>query len=267
MDIKKIIGKYMNFFEQMIALRTIVRKEIHRFLRIWIQTIIPPAITIVLYFVVFGHLIGPRIGKMDGFNYMQYIVPGLIMMSIITNSYGNVVSSFFGHKFQRCIEELMVSPTPEYIVIIGFIIGGVARGILVGIIVSFLSLFFTELDLYDPWITFSIVILTSVLFSLGGFINAIYANKFDDISIIPTFILTPLTFLGGVFYSIDLLPSFWKTVSMFNPIVYMVNGFRYGILGVSDVSLTVTYVMIGIFILLLYIWAFFLMRRGYEMRT
>jgi len=257
----------MNFFEQMIALRTIVRKEIHRFLRIWIQTIIPPAITIVLYFVVFGHLIGPRIGKMDGFNYMQYIVPGLIMMSIITNSYGNVVSSFFGHKFQRCIEELMVSPTPEYIVIIGFIIGGVARGILVGIIVSFLSLFFTELDLYDPWITFSIVILTSVLFSLGGFINAIYANKFDDISIIPTFILTPLTFLGGVFYSIDLLPSFWKTVSMVNPIVYMVNGFRYGILGVSDVSLTVTYVMIGIFILLLYIWAFFLMRRGYGMRT
>jgi len=257
----------MNFFEQMIALRTIVRKEIHRFLRIWIQTIIPPAITIVLYFVVFGHLIGPRIGKMDGFNYMQYIVPGLIMMSIITNSYGNVVSSFFGHKFQRCIEELMVSPTPEYIVIIGFIIGGVARGILVGIIVSFLSLFFTELDLYDPWITFSIVILTSVLFSLGGFINAIYANKFDDISIIPTFILTPLTFLGGVFYSIDLLPSFWKTVSMVNPIVYMVNGFRYGILGVSDVSLAVTYVMIGIFILLLYIWAFFLMRRGYGMRT
>ena len=257
----------MNFFEQMIALRTIVRKEIHRFLRIWIQTIIPPAITIVLYFVVFGHLIGPRIGKMDGFNYMQYIVPGLIMMSIITNSYGNVVSSFFGHKFQRCIEELMVSPTPEYIVIIGFIIGGVARGILVGIIVSFLSLFFTELDLYDPWITFSIVILTSVLFSLGGFINAIYANKFDDISIIPTFILTPLTFLGGVFYSIDLLPSFWKTVSMVNPIVYMVNGFRYGILGVSDVSLTVTYVMIGIFILFLYIWAFSLMRRGYGMRA
>jgi len=212
-------------------------------------------------------LIGPRIGHMNGFNYMQYIVPGLIMMSIITNSYGNVVSSFFGHKFQRCIEELMVSPTPEYIVIIGFVIGGVARGILVGIIVSFLSLFFTELNLYNPGITFSIVFLTSVLFSLGGLINAIYANKFDDISIVPTFILTPLTYLGGVFYSIDLLPSFWKTVSMVNPIVYMVNGFRYGILGVSDVSLTVTYLMIGIFILLLYIWAFYLMRRGYGMRT
>jgi len=161
----------------------------------------------------------------------------------------------------------MVSPTPEYIVIIGFVIGGVARGILVGIIVSFLSLFFTELNLYNPGITFSIVFLTSVLFSLGGLINAIYANKFDDISIVPTFILTPLTYLGGVFYSIDLLPSFWKTVSMVNPIVYMVNGFRYGILGVSDVSLTVTYLMIGIFILLLYIWAFYLMRRGYGMRT
>ena len=257
----------MNFFEQMIALRTIIKKEIQRFLRIWVQTLIPPAITIVLYFVVFGHLIGPRIGHMDGFNYMQYIVPGLIMMSVITNSYGNVVSSFFGHKFQRCIEELMVSPTPEYIIIIGFIIGGVARGILVGIIVSFLSLFFAELYLYHAGITLSIVILTSVLFSLGGFINAIYANKFDDISIIPTFILTPLTYLGGVFYSIDLLPPFWSTVSMVNPIVYMVNGFRYGILGVSDVSLTFTYFMISIFIVLLYIWAFVLMRTGYGMRT
>ena len=196
----------MNIFEQMVALRTIIIKEIHRFLRIWVQTLIPPSITIILYFVVFGNLIGPRIGNMDGFNYMQYIVPGLIMMSVITNSYGNVVSSFFGHKFQRCIEELMVSPTPEYIIIIGFIVGGVARGILVGIIVSFLSLFFTELHLHHIGITISILILTAILFSLGGFINAIYANKFDDISIVPTFILTPLTYLGGVFY--DLYGSF-----------------------------------------------------------
>ncbi len=257
----------MSIIEQMIALRTIIIKEIHRFLRIWVQTLIPPSITIILYFVVFGNLIGPRIGNMDGFNYMQYIVPGLIMMSVITNSYGNVVSSFFGNKFQRCIEELMVSPTPEYIIIVGFIVGGVARGILVGIIVSFLSLFFTDLSLFHAGITFSIVILTSILFSLGGFINAIYANKFDDISLIPHFVLTPLTYLGGVFYSIDLLPTFWKTISMANPIVYMVNGFRYGILGVSDVSISVTYTMIVFFIFLFYSWAFYLMRIGYGMRT
>ncbi len=257
----------MSIFEQMIALRTIIIKEIHRFLRIWVQTLIPPSITIILYFVVFGNLIGPRIGNMDGFNYMQYIVPGLIMMSVITNSYGNVVSSFFGHKFQRCIEELMVSPTPEYIIIFGFIVGRVARGILVGVIVSFLSLFFTDLSIFHAGITFSIVILTSILFSLGGFINAIYANKFDDISIIPHFVLTPLTYLGGVFYSIDLLPSFWKTVSMANPIVYMVNGFRYGILGVSDVSISFTYSMIILFIFLFYSWAFYLMRIGYGMRA
>ena len=257
----------LNIFEQMIALRTIIIKEIQRFLRIWVQTLIPPSITIILYFVVFGNLIGPRIGNMDGFNYMQYIVPGLIMMSVITNSYGNVVSSFFGHKFQRCIEELMVSPTPEYIIIFGFIVGGVARGILVGILVSFLSLFFTDLSIFHAGITFSIVILTSILFSLGGFINAIYANKFDDLSIIPHFVLTPLTYLGGVFYSIELLPTFWKTVSMVNPIVYMVNGFRYGILGVSDVSISFTYTMIVFFIFLFYSWAFYLMRIGYGMRT
>ncbi|NQU64265.1 MAG: ABC transporter permease, partial [SAR324 cluster bacterium] len=192
---------------------------------------------------------------------------GMIMMYVITNSYGNVVSSFFGHKFQRCIEELMVSPTPEYIIIFGFVCGGVARGILVGGIVSMLSLFFADLNLFHAGVTFSIVILTAVLFSLGGLINAIYAKKFDDISIIPTFILTPLTYLGGVFYSIDLLPPFWAAVSKANPIVYMVNGFRYGILGVSDVSLAVSYGMITIFIVGLYIWAYILMRVGYGMRS
>ncbi|MBU2648014.1 ABC transporter permease [bacterium] len=257
----------MNFQEQLVALTTIVRKEIRRFLRIWVQTLIPPAITIVLYFVIFGQLIGNRIGQMGGYNYMQFIVPGLIMMSVITNSYGNVVSSFFGNKFQHCIEELMVSPTPEYIIILGFVIGGVVRGILVGGIVSLLSLFFADLTLFHAGITISIVILTAVLFSLGGLINAIYANKFDDISIIPTFILTPLTYLGGVFYSIDLLPPFWAAVSKANPIVYMVNGFRYGILGVSDVSLGVSYAMIALFITGLYLWAFILMRRGVGMRS
>ncbi len=257
----------MNFQEQLVAFSTIVRNEIRRFLRIWVQTLIPPAITIVLYFVIFGQLIGARIGDMAGFNYMQFIVPGLIMMSVITNSYGNVVSSFFGSKFQRSVEELMISPTPEYVIISGFVMGGVARGILVGGIVSVLSLFFTDLKMYHIGVTCSIVVLTAILFSLGGFINAVYANKFDDISLVPTFILTPLTYLGGVFYSIDLLPPFWAAVSKANPIVYMVNGFRYGILGVSDVSLGVSYTMISIFIVGLYLWAYILLRKGVGIRS
>lgn len=257
----------MNLKEQLIALNTIVTKEIRRFMRIWVQTLIPPAITIVLYFVIFGQLIGARIGEMGGYNYMQYIVPGLIMMSVITNSYSNVVSSFFGTKFTRSIEELMVSPLPNYIIITGHVLGGVARGILVGAIVTVLSLFFADLPVYSFVITITTVLLTAILFSLGGFINAVYATKFDDVSIVPTFILTPLTYLGGVFYSIDLLPTFWQYVSKANPIVYMVSGFRYGILGVSDVGLYAAYGMILVFIVGLYIWAWYLLSRGIGIRS
>lgn len=257
----------MDFKEQFIALRVIIFKEVKRFLRIWVQTLIPPAITVVLYFVIFGQLIGSRIGEMGGYDYMQYIVPGLIMMSVITNSYSNVVSSFFSSKFQRSVEEMLVSPLPNYIIISGFVMGGVARGISVGAIVTVLALFFTKLSVYNLVITVSIVFLTAILFSLGGFINAIFANKFDDISIVPTFVLTPLTYLGGVFYSIDLLPPFWAAVSKANPIVYMVNGFRYGILGVSDVGLVETYSMIALFIALLWGWALYLMNRGVGIRT
>lgn len=257
----------MNFNEQLIALRIIISKEIRRFIRIWVQTLIPPAITIVLYFVIFGKLIGTRIGEMGGYDYMQYIVPGLIMMSVITNSYSNVVSSFFSSKFQRSVEEMLVSPLPNYVIISGFVLGGVARGIAVGAIVTVLSLFFTKLTVFNLSVTVTIVFLTAVLFSLGGFINAIYANKFDDISIVPTFVLTPLTYLGGVFYSIDLLPPFWSAVSKANPIVYMVNGFRYGILGITDVGLLETYGMIILFILVLYGWALFLMRKGIGIRS
>jgi ABC-2 type transport system permease protein len=253
--------------EQFVALRTIVRKEIRRYMRIWVQTLIPPAITITLYFVIFGRLIGDRIGRMDGFNYMQYIVPGLIMMSVITNSYANVVASFFSTKFQRSIEELLVSPLPNHIIITGYVLGGIGRGVTVGLIVTLLALFFTELHLHNLMVTVSIVLLTAALFSLGGFINAIYARKFDDISIVPTFILTPLTYLGGVFYSINLLPPFWAAVSKINPIVYMVNGFRYGILGVSDVGLIETYAMVLGFIVGLYLWALILMNRGIGIRS
>ncbi|MCP4757379.1 MAG: ABC transporter permease [Proteobacteria bacterium] len=257
----------MNLKEQLIALQTILYKEIRRFMRIWVQTLIPPAISVILYFVIFGRLIGSRIGTMGGYNYMQFIVPGLIMMSVITNSYANVVSSFFGTKFQRNIEELLVSPIPNYIVIFGFVLGGVARGIAVGAIVTVLSLFFADLTVHNLWVTVSTVFLTAVLFSLGGFINAIYATKFDDISIVPTFVLTPLTYLGGVFYSIDLLPQFWAYVSRANPIVYMVNGFRYGILGISDVGLPTAYGMILFFIAGLYFWAWFLIHKGIGIRT
>ncbi len=230
---------YLNseFAANLVALRTIVYREIRRFTRIWPQTLLPPAITMVLYFVIFGNLIGRQIGDMGGFSYMEYIVPGLIMMSVITNSYGNVVSSFFGSKFQRNVEELLVSPVSPHTILVGFVIGGVLRGLAVGLIVTLLSLFFTHLQVHHLGVTVLVVLLTATIFSLGGFVNAVFARNFDDISIIPTFVLTPLTYLGGVFYSISLLPPFWQTVSLVNPILHMVNAFRYGILGVSDIRI------------------------------
>ena len=257
----------MDFSSQWVAFKTIVTREVRRFTRIWVQTLLPPAITIALYFVIFGNLIGSRIGDMNGFDYIDYIVPGLIMMSVITNSYSNVVSSFFSTKFQRSVEELLVSPVPNYIIIWGFVTGGVARGLSVGAIVTFLALFFADLTLVNLAVTISVVVLTASMFSLAGFINAVYAKSFDDISIVPTFVLTPLTYLGGVFYSLKLLPDFWYNVSLINPIVYMVNGFRYGILGVSDVSLWVTYSMLLLFIVGLYSWAWYLLSRGIGLRT
>lgn len=236
-------------------------------MRIWAQTLLPPAITMALYFVIFGNLIGPRIGHMDGYNYMDFIVPGLIMMSVITNAYANVVSSFFGLKFQRSIEEILVSPVPNWVVLLGYVSGGVARGLAVGLIVTLLSLGFTDLQVHHVGITASMVLLTAIVFSLGGFINAVYATKFDDISIVPTFVLTPLTYLGGVFYSISLLPEFWQTVSQINPILYMVNAFRYGILGVSDVDIEVSYGMVAIFIVLLFTYALRLLNQGKGIRA
>ena len=257
----------MSMSQMWVALCTIVVKEVRRFTRIWAQTLLPPAITMALYFVVFGNLIGPRIGQMEGYNYMEFIVPGLIMMSVNTNSYANVVSSFFGMKFQRSIEELLVSPVPNWIVLIGYVAGGVARGLAVGFIVTLLSLGFTDLQVHNIAITASMVLLTAIVFSLGGFINAVYATKFDDISIVPTFVLTPLTYLGGVFYSISLLPEFWQLVSKVNPILYMVNAFRYGILGVSDVNIMVSYAMVVVFIVLLFSFALRLLNQGKGIRA
>ena len=250
-----------------IALKTISIKEIIRFSRIWQQTFVPPVITTTLYFVIFGNLIGPRIGEMEGFSYMNFIVPGLILMSVITNSYQNVASSFFSSKFQRSVEELLVSPTANSTILFGYVVGGVARGIMVGLVVTVVSLFFSKLQIYSLPVLCSIIILTSVLFALGGFTNALLANKFDDIAFVPTFILTPLTYLGGVFYSIKLLPDFWQSVSHLNPLLYMINAFRYGFLGISDISLWVSYLISVAFIVVLFLINMHLISKGYGLRT
>jgi len=244
------------------AYKTIVIKEILRFSRIWLQTIIPPAITMGLYFIIFGQLIGSQLNDIEGYSYMDYIVPGLIIMSIITNSYSNVVSSFYGTKFHHHIEELLVSPIANITIIAGYVSGGVARGLTVGVIVTLVSLFFTQLSIDSYATTFLIALLTAILFSLAGLINAIFANSFDDISIVPTFILTPLTYLGGVFYSIEMLPEFWRAISLFNPVLYMVNGFRMGMLGVSDASLASAIAIILGFIVFLTTISLWLLHKG-----
>jgi ABC-2 type transport system permease protein len=250
-----------------IALQTIWVKECTRFLRIWVQTLVPPAITMTLYFVIFGNLIGSRIEEMGGFSYMEFIVPGLIMMAVITNSYANVCSSFYSAKFQRNIEELLVAPVPNWIIIVGFVGGGVARALIIGVIVTAVSMLFVDIKIFNLPIIIITLLLTSILFSTAGLINAIFAKSFDDISIVPTFILTPLTYLGGVFYSISLLPDVWQWISKINPIVYMVSSFRYGFLGVSDVSyLTSMALLVGFNVVLLSI-AYTLINRGVGIRS
>ena len=252
---------------KLIAFQTILTKEILRFARIWIQTVLPPVVTTALYFIVFGNLIGPRIGPMEGFDYMEFIIPGLIMMAVITNSYANVVSSFYGSKFQRHIEEMLISPVPNYIILTGFVGGGVTRGLAVGVAVTIVSLLFHPLNIHSLWVMFSMILLTAILFSLAGLINGVYAKSFDDISIVPTFVLTPLTYLGGIFYSISLLPEFWQHASLANPILYMVNAFRYGFLGVSDISLALSYTISIGFIIILYAFSLYLLHKGHGIRT
>ena len=251
----------------LIAYRTIVRKEVVRFTRIWVQTVLPPAVSMTLYFIVFGSLIGRRIGSMHGYSYMAFICPGIIMMSIINNSYANVVSSFFGAKLQRHLEEMLVAPVPYYVIVAGYVTGGAARGLLVGCVVTVVALFFTELHVHSYLIVFTVVIMTAVLFSVAGLINGIFAQKFDDVSIIPTFVLTPLIYLGGIFYSIDLLPELWQNISRFNPILYMVNAFRYGILGVSDINIYRAFAIIIVFIALLTGYALYLLHKGTGIKT
>ncbi|GIC77259.1 ABC transporter permease [Moritella sp. F3] len=251
----------------LIAFKSILNKEITRFTRIWVQTLVPPAITMSLYFVIFGNLIGSRVGQMDGFSYMAFIVPGLIMMSVITNSYSNVASSFYSAKFQGNIEELLVSPVPTYIIIAGYVGGGVARGLLVGLIVTCVSLFFVPLQIHSVLVIVTTLLLTSILFSLAGLLNAIFAKSFDDISIIPTFILTPLTYLGGVFYSTSLLPPVWETISHANPIIYMVSAFRNGFLGIENIPLFYSFTVIIGFIAVLYALVYRLISKGVGLRS
>ena len=252
---------------QFTAFRTIFRREVRRFMRIWVQTLIPPVITMVLYFLIFGQLIGSRIGQMGGFDYMAFVVPGLIMMSVITNAYSNVVSSFYSAKFTKAVEELLVSPTPNYVILLGFVLGGTLRGLIIGGIVTVISLLFTDLHVHNMWVTVGVIFLTALLFATAGLINAIFANSFDDISIIPTFVLTPLTYLGGVFYSIDVLPEFWQGASQLNPVLYMVNAFRYGVLGVSDVSVAASFAGILVFVVVLFGYCLYLLAHGKRLRA
>jgi ABC-2 type transport system permease protein len=251
----------------LIAFKTILGREVFRFMRIWPQTVLPAAVTTSLYFLIFGQLIGSRIGPMDGISYMDYIVPGVALMSVITNAYSNVVASFYSSKFQRNIEELITAPVPPSVILLGYVGGGIFRGLVVGALVTGIGLLFSDLSFLHPWVIMTVFILTAGLFALAGFINAVYANSFDDISIVPNFVLTPLVYLGGVFYSIDLLPPFWQKVSLGNPVLYMVNAFRYGFIGISDMPVLEALAVIAVFVFLLTVWAYGLLRRGTGIKT
>lgn len=250
-----------------ISFISIARKEMIRIFRIWVQTLVPPVITITLYFIIFGSLIGSQLGDIDGYDYMAFIAPGLIMMAIITNSYANTVSSFFSTKFQRNIEELLVSPTPNWVMVLGYVAGGMTRGLCVGLLVSLVSLIFVRLPLFNIPFIILFALLTSFVFSLAGLINGIFAKNFDDVSIIPTFVITPLTYLGGVFYSISLLPEFWQTLSKANPVVYMIGGFRYGFLGIADISVWLGLGMLVLFAVGLFLLTLSLLEKGTGVRA
>lgn len=249
------------------ALKSLAVKETNRYLRIWVQTLVPPVITTSLYFIIFGKMIGSRIGEMGGFSYMEFIVPGLIMMSTITSSYSNVSSSFFSQKFQKNIEELLVAPVPTHVIIWGFVFGGLGRSILVGTLVTIVSLFFVPLHVYSWVIVVLTLVMTAILFSLAGLLNGIFAQSFDDVSIVPTFVLQPLTYLGGVFYSISMLPPIWQTISKVNPIVYMISGFRYGFLGTIDVPIFLSIGILVLFIVVLYSVCWYLIQKGRGLRS
>lgn len=250
-----------------VAFQTILIKEVRRFTRIWPQTLLPPAVTTSLYFLIFGTLIGERIGKVNGVSYMDYIVPGVILMSVISSSYANVVSSFYSTKFQRHIEELLISPVPNWVILAGYVSGGIMRGVMVGLVVALISVIFSRIGIVHVGVTVAILVFTAMLFSLAGFINAVFADSFDDISIIPNFILTPLSYLGGVFYSVEMLPEVWQKISLGNPILYMINAFRYGLLGVSDVDVRLAFgIVVGVLVGLIGL-SLFLLEKGVGLKN
>ncbi|EUJ46617.1 ABC transporter permease [Paenilisteria rocourtiae] len=249
------------------ALKSLAVKETNRYMRIWIQTLVPPVITTSLYFVIFGNLIGSRVGQVGGFSYMEFIVPGLIMMSVITSSYSNVSSSFFSQKFQKNIEEILIAPVPTHVIIWGFLLGGIGRSILVGALVTLVSLFFVPLAVHSWLLVVLTLLMTAILFSLAGLLNGIFAQSFDDVSIIPTFVLQPLTYLGGVFYAISMLPPFWQAISKANPIVYMISGFRFGFLGTTDISVMWSIAILILFIVVLYAICWYLIDKGRGLRS
>lgn len=257
----------MTFAAQLISLQTIVRKEITRIMRIWTQTLLPPLVTQTLYFLIFGKFIGSQVAAINGISYMSFIVPGLVMMAVISSAYGNVVSSFFGAKFQRSIEEVLVSPTPEWVIVAGYVLGGVIRGVAVGALVFMISLFFAHPQVHNIWIILFFTIFSSVVFALAALINGIFAHNFDEVALFQNFVLTPLIYLGGVFYSISRLPQGWQIFSYFNPLVYMINGFRYGFFGFSDVPIGIC-AFIVIVLTIVLAWAnLYLLKKGIGIKS
>jgi ABC-2 type transport system permease protein len=254
------------FYIQWIGFLTVIWREIRRIIRIWPQTLLPPVITTSLYFVIFGNLIGSRIGDINHLSYIDFITPGLVMMNIINNAYVHVSSSFFSAKFQNCIEELLISPMSSHTIILGYIFGGISRALINGMLVLLVSLFFTEITIHNIVLTLSLAILTAILFSLVGLINALFAKKFDDIAIVPMFILTPLTYLGGVFYDISFLPPFWQKVALINPILYIISGFRYAICGNADIDITFALIILACFVFISYAICWYFFKKGIGLR-
>ena len=256
----------MTLEKQWISFNTILRKEITRFIRIWPQTILPSIVTVSLYFLIFGAFLGPKIGEVSGFTYMEFVIPGLVMLGVVTNSFSNVASSFFSSKFQKNIEELLISPTPGYVVIAGYAAGGVLRGLIVGTLVAIVAFIFSGISVFSYFIIMAFMAMTAALFSVAGFINGMLAKKFDSITVVPVFVLTPLIYLGGVFYQIDFLPQFWQTVSKINPMFYIISGFRYGFLGISEVNILSSALILLLFTTAFTMLSYYLFKKGYGLR-
>lgn len=253
----------MSNYQKWTSFYTMLRKDVVRMMRIWTQTFLPSVITSVLYFLIFGSVLGDRIGGFGDHSYVQFVIPGLVMLAVVTNAFSNVAFTFFTSKFfSRNIDEILVSPTPPWVFIAGFISGGVVRGVIIGFLVLIVSLIFATPALAHPLVVLAFLFLSSILFALGGLVNGIYAKNFDGIQIVPTFVLTPLVYLGGVFYSVHMLPAWWQTLTFLNPIFYLINGFRYGFLGIADVSLWISFAVLFTMISILVALNWYLIRKG-----